>query len=109
MGYSDRLLKSPIDQNDIEGYRRLRAELGLTLAHHIGQPDPVDALYSEVCDYFILGTQVAALVSDAHIANARGKQFWMQSTSTYHSPVHVTPGRRHAQRHARSCGYQSLA
>ena len=75
-------LESPIDQNDMEGYRRLRAELGLTLAHHIGQPDPVDALHSEVYDYFILGTQVAATVRDAHITSARGKQFWMQATST---------------------------
>ena len=75
-------LESPIDQNDIEGYRRLRAELGLHLAHHIGQPDPVDALHSEVYDYFILGTQVAATVRDAHITSARGKQFWMQATST---------------------------
>jgi len=75
-------LESPIDQNDIEGYGRLRAELGLPLAHHIGQPDPIDALHSEVYAYFILGTQVAATVRDAHITSARGKEFWMQATNT---------------------------
>jgi L-alanine-DL-glutamate epimerase-like enolase superfamily enzyme len=75
-------LESPIDQDDIEGYRRIKAELGLQLAHHIGQPDPIDALYSGVYDYFILGTRVAAMVRDAHITDARGKPFWMQSTST---------------------------
>ncbi len=75
-------LESPIDQNDIEGYRRLRAELGLQLAHHIGQPDPVDALHSGVYDYFILGTQLPTMVRDAHIVDARGKQFWMQAVSS---------------------------
>jgi L-alanine-DL-glutamate epimerase-like enolase superfamily enzyme len=71
-------LESPIEQSDIDGYRRLHDELGLPLAHHIGKPDVVDALYSEVYDYFILGARIAGTVRNGAIANARKKPFWMQ-------------------------------
>ena len=71
-------LESPIAQADIEGYRRIRAALELPLAHHIGKPEPIDALHSEVYDYFVLGTLVAALQRDAHICGARNRPFWMQ-------------------------------
>lgn len=71
-------LESPIDQSDIDGYRKLHDELGLPLAHHIGKPDAVDALYSEVYDYFILGARIAGTVRNGAIANARKKPFWMQ-------------------------------
>lgn len=71
-------LESPIAQADIEGYRRLKRELGLPLAHHMGTPDPIDALHCDAYDYFILGVQVAGLMRNAHIAGARHKPFWMQ-------------------------------
>ena len=71
-------LESPIPQEDIEGYRRLKRELGLPLAHHMGTPDPVDALHSDAYDYFIIGTSIAGLLRNAHIAGARNKPFWMQ-------------------------------
>ena len=71
-------LESPIPQDDIRGYRMLKRELGLPLAHHMGMPDPVDALHSEVYDYFIIGTQIGGLLRNAHIASARNKPFWMQ-------------------------------
>ena len=71
-------LESPIKQADIEGYKRLQAELGLPLAHHMGTPEPIDALYSEAYDYFILGTRASGLVRNAHICGARNKPFWMQ-------------------------------
>ena len=75
-------LESPIPQGDIDGYRRLKEELGLKLAHHMGAPDPVDALYSGVYDYFILGIRVASTVRKAAIAGARDKPFWMQATDS---------------------------
>ncbi|MDA0334870.1 MAG: mandelate racemase/muconate lactonizing enzyme family protein [bacterium] len=71
-------LESPIEQSDIAGYRRLHAELGLPLAHHIGTPDVVEALYCGVYDYFILGATIAATVRSGAIANTRNKPFWMQ-------------------------------
>lgn len=71
-------LESPIRQADVEGYRRLKEELGLPLAHHMGVPEAVEALHSEAYDYFTLGTRVAGLVRAAHIASARDKPFWMQ-------------------------------
>lgn len=71
-------LESPIDQSDIDGYRRLHDELGLPLAHHMGNPDAIDALHSEVYDYFILGAQIAGTVRNGAIANTRKKPFWMQ-------------------------------
>ncbi len=71
-------LESPIDQSDIEGYRKIKQELGFPLAHHMGTPEPIDALYSESYDYFILGGGVANVMRNAHICGARNKPFWMQ-------------------------------
>ena len=71
-------LESPIDQDDIAGYRRLKAELGLKLAHHMGTPEAIDALHSDAYDYFILGARVAGTFRNAHICGARDKPFWMQ-------------------------------
>jgi L-alanine-DL-glutamate epimerase-like enolase superfamily enzyme len=71
-------LESPIQQGDIDGYRRLKDELGLKLAHHIGHPDPIDALHSDAYDYFILGASVTGTRRNAHICGARDKPFWMQ-------------------------------
>jgi muconate cycloisomerase len=71
-------LESPIQQGDIDGYRRLQQELGLKLAHHMGNPDPIDALHSDVYDYFILGARVAGTLRNGHICAARDKPFWMQ-------------------------------
>ena len=71
-------LESPIRQADIDGYRTIRQQLGLPLAHHMGSPEPIEALHSEVYDYFILGTRVAGLQRNAHICGARDKHFWMQ-------------------------------
>ena len=71
-------LESPIEQADIDGYRTIRERLDLPLAHHMGSPEPIEALHSEVYDYFILGTRIAALQRGAHICGARDKPFWMQ-------------------------------
>ncbi len=71
-------LESPIDQSDIAGYRTLRQELGYPLAHHMGTPEPIAALYAEAYDYFILGGGVASVMRKAHICSARNKPFWMQ-------------------------------
>ena len=71
-------LESPIPQGDIEGYRALKRELGYPLAHHMGNPEPIAALHSDVYDYFILGARVANTTRNAHICAARNKPFWMQ-------------------------------
>ncbi len=71
-------LESPINQSDIEGYRTLKQELGYPLAHHMGAPEPIEALQSEAYDYFILGARVASTMRNAHICGARNKPFWMQ-------------------------------
>ena len=71
-------LESPLKQADIDGYRTIRRQLDLPLAHHMGSPEPIAALHSEVYDYFILGTRIAGLQRTAHICGARDKPFWMQ-------------------------------
>ncbi len=75
-------LESPIDQDDVEGYCLLKAELGVKLAHHMGRPDPLAALQSGAYDYFILGTRVAATTRNGAIAAAGNRPFWMQATDT---------------------------
>jgi len=76
--YNIEAFESPIPQGDIEGYRTLKRELGYPLAHHMGNPEPIAALHSDVYDYFILGARVASTMRNAHICAARNKPFWMQ-------------------------------
>ncbi|NKB68144.1 MAG: hypothetical protein GKR89_13865 [Candidatus Latescibacteria bacterium] len=71
-------LESPIEQGDADGLRLLKRELRFALAHHIGNPDPVEALQADLYDYFILGGGAARIVRDAHLCQARDKPFWMQ-------------------------------
>ena len=71
-------LESPIDQGDIDGYRRLKEELGFKLAHHMGSPEAIEALHSGAYDYFVIGARVGATQRSAHVCGARDKPFWMQ-------------------------------
>ena len=80
-------LESPIDQENVEGYRLLKEALGYPLATHFGSPHPTVSLPSSAYDYYVLGGWAANIIRCANIASAANKPFWMQMGFTGISAV----------------------
>ncbi|MYE88808.1 hypothetical protein F4X33_07435 [Candidatus Poribacteria bacterium] len=80
-------LESPINQEDVEGYLRLKKELGLPLAIHFGSPAPTISLPSPAYDYYVVGGWLAGILRCANIASAANKPFWLQMGFTGVSAV----------------------
>jgi L-alanine-DL-glutamate epimerase-like enolase superfamily enzyme len=80
-------LESPIEQENVEGYQTLKAELGYPLAIHFGSPHPTISLPSNAYDYYVLSGGAAGVTRCANIASAANKPFWMQMGFTGISAV----------------------
>ena len=80
-------LESPINQEDVEGYLRIKKELGLPLATHFGSPSPTISLPSPAYDYYVVGGWLAGILRCANIASAANKPFWLQMGFTGISAV----------------------
>jgi L-alanine-DL-glutamate epimerase-like enolase superfamily enzyme len=47
-------VESPIPQGDVTGYLSLRQRIDIPIAIHMGTPDPITAISTGMCDYFVL-------------------------------------------------------
>ena len=47
-------IESPLPQADVKGYLNLRNRIDIPIATHMGTPDPITAISSGMCDYFVL-------------------------------------------------------
>lgn len=47
-------IESPLPQADVTGYLKLRERIDVPIAIHMGIPDPVTAISSGMCDYFVI-------------------------------------------------------
>lgn len=75
-----RCLESPLPQDNVDGYLFLKSKLDYPLAIHMGTPDPLIAVTSGMCDYFVSGGGVSNVRRQATIAAAGGNMpFWMQT------------------------------
>ena len=80
-------LESPIVQDDVEGYLRIKKELDLPLAIHFGSPAPTISLPSPAYDYYVVGGWLAGILRCANIASAANMPFWLQMGFTGVSAV----------------------
>ncbi len=80
-------LESPIVQDDVEGYLRIKKELGLPLAIHFGSPAPTISLSSPAYDYYVVGGWLSGIRRCANIASAANMPFWLQMGFTGVSAV----------------------
>lgn len=80
-------LESPIVQDDVEGYLRIKKELDLPLAIHFGSPSPTISLPSPAYDYYVVGGWRAGILRCANIASAANMPFWLQMGFTGVSAV----------------------
>lgn len=47
-------LESPIPQSDVEGYLTIKAKVDIPLAIHMGDPDPIVSLATDMVDYYVI-------------------------------------------------------
>lgn len=70
--------ETPIPQSDIEGYKVMRSKLSRPIAIHYGVPPPLTAIREGVCDAFVIGGPLGAVLQQAAIAREANKPFWLQ-------------------------------
>jgi L-alanine-DL-glutamate epimerase-like enolase superfamily enzyme len=76
------LYESPICQRDAEGQRLLRRKISKPIALHFGEPAFPTAVRDEVCDGFVVGGGVAAVLRQAALAAQFDKPFFLQLVGT---------------------------
>ena len=76
------IFETPIPQGDIEGNKRLRAELRSEIAHHMGSPPVPVAAREGVCDGFVLCAGADRIIRQAHAAQELEMPFWIQLVGT---------------------------
>ncbi len=76
------IIESPIPQADVAGNVQIRNRINRPVAMHYGTPPIMTALQADVADGFVLDRGAAALLEQAHIAQAAHKPFWLQLVGT---------------------------
>lgn len=77
-----KMFETPIPQQDVAGYRRLRAAVERPIALHYGVPSIDVALQEEICDGFVLGGGAFRLRQQAALCAEFRKPFWLQLVGT---------------------------
>ena len=76
------LYESPIFQRDVEGNRQLRSKISRPIAHHFGNPPFPTVVRDEVCDGFVVGGGVGAVLRQGIQAAEFDKPFFLQIVGT---------------------------
>jgi L-alanine-DL-glutamate epimerase-like enolase superfamily enzyme len=100
------IYESPIPQEDIDGNKKIRAQVRCPIAMHYGSPPIMTALREEVCDGFVIGGGATAVVRQAQVAQEANKPFWLQLVGTGITTafaVHLGAVCTHAQWPAVTC------
>jgi L-alanine-DL-glutamate epimerase-like enolase superfamily enzyme len=76
------IYESPIPQGDVDGNKKIRAQVRCPIAMHYGEPPIMTALREEVCDGFVIGGGASDVTRQAHVAAEANKPFWLQLVGT---------------------------
>lgn len=88
LGYTARKQKarpyfeSPIPQQDIEGNLRVRSQTQSPIVLHVGVPSLATAIQQDLCDGFLVGGGMSAVLRRAAILSAFNKPFFLQVVGT---------------------------
>jgi len=74
--------ETPIPQGDIEGNRKITAEMNAKVAMHYGNPEPLDVFRTKACDGFVVGGSARSLIETNAVCAAADLPFWLQLTGT---------------------------
>ena len=72
------IYEGPIMQRDVEGLRELRRKVAKPIALHFGVPPFPTAVREAVCDGFVIGGGVNAVLRQGQLAGEFEKPFWLQ-------------------------------
>ena len=72
------IYEGPINQADVEGQRELRRKVAKPIALHFGSPPFHTAVREAVCDGFVIGGGVSAVLRQGQLAGEFEKPFWLQ-------------------------------
>jgi L-alanine-DL-glutamate epimerase-like enolase superfamily enzyme len=76
------IYESPIPQDDVDGNKKIRAQVRCPIAMHYGSPPIMTALREEVCDGFVVGGGATGVLRQAQVAQEANKPFWLQLVGT---------------------------
>jgi L-alanine-DL-glutamate epimerase-like enolase superfamily enzyme len=77
-----KIFEGPIKAADLDGNRRLRAQLRTAVAHHYGAVPPHAAVTGGYCDGFVVGGGVAAIAAAASVAETATMPIFLQMVGT---------------------------
>ena len=72
------IYEGPIPQGDVEGLRELRRKVAKPIALHFGAPPFHTAVRESVCDGFVIGGGISAVLRQGQLADEFTKPFWLQ-------------------------------
>ncbi len=72
------IYEGPIMQRDVEGLRELRRKVAKPIALHFGAPPFHTAVREAVCDGFVIGGGVTAVLRQGQLSGEFEKPFWLQ-------------------------------
>jgi L-alanine-DL-glutamate epimerase-like enolase superfamily enzyme len=76
------LFETPIPQADMVGSHRVRQSVSRPIAMHYGTPPIETALREDICDGFVVGGDLSAVLDAGAVLAAHNKPFWLQLTGT---------------------------
>ena len=76
------MIESSIPQDDVAGNRHIRDRIDRPVAMHFGNPPIATCLKEDVADGFVVCAGASAIRSQAAIARAANKPFWLQLVGT---------------------------
>ena len=76
------IFETPIPQNDVRGYLKIKSRISRPIALHYGVPNLTVCVRENVCDGFIIGGGVSCVKRQASAAAEVNMPFWLQLVGT---------------------------
>lgn len=76
------IFETPIPQNDVRGYLKIKSRISRPIALHYGVPNLTVCVRENVCDGFIIGGGVSRVKRQASAAAEVNMPFWLQLVGT---------------------------
>lgn len=76
------IFEEPIPRGDIEGNKRIRAQLRSSIALHYVGRDVVCNLHHDMCDGYVVGGGASTVTRAGHLCQEANKMFWLQLVGT---------------------------
>ena len=76
------IFETPIPQNDVRGYLKIKSRVSRPIALHYGVPNLTVCVRENVCDGFIIGGGVSRVKRQASAAAEVNMPFWLQLVGT---------------------------